>query len=83
MYVDLEGPSRHPNRPPQGALGASGAALGPVGRYASILCVNKPLDMRIFTGRSNPFGGSGDKDICKTLVSDSLEAAGRGYLRIR
>jgi hypothetical protein len=32
-----------------------------------------PQGMRIFTGWNNPFGGSGDKETCKTLVSGALE----------
>jgi hypothetical protein len=34
---------------------------------------NKAPDMRIFTGRNNPFGGSGNKDMCMTLISGTLK----------
>ena len=30
-------------------------------------------DMRIFTGWNNPFGGGTNPEVCKTLVSGTLE----------
>jgi hypothetical protein len=41
----------------------------------------KTPDMRVFTGWNNPFGGSGNRDICKTLVSGTLEVPLEGLIQ--
>jgi hypothetical protein len=39
--------------------------------------------MRIFTGWDNPFGGGTNQDICKTLVSGTLELGWKSIIKIR